>query len=146
MLLFCLLYRRLPRSGEAHGINHLTLLAQICAQNFGLEAGCLKAMNNSHVSTEQCLRPCAQLLNEYSPIAAGMLAVLVPAFEPMGWGTREAGTLLGFEYTWPAIAAIAVSAVLGLLVSLSTFLVRAGLAALHGLSCQAGTWPCRISF
>ncbi len=67
----------------------------------------------------------AQLLNEYSPIAAGMLAVLVPTFEPMGWRTREAGTLLGFEYTWPAVVAIAISAILGLLVSLSTFLVRA---------------------
>ncbi|KAK9844032.1 hypothetical protein WJX81_002459 [Elliptochloris bilobata] len=64
-----------------------------------------------------------QLLNEYSPIAAGMLAVLVPVFEPVGWGTREPGTLLGFSYTWPAVAAIAISAVLGLLVSLSTFLV-----------------------
>ena len=84
---------------------------------------------------------CAQLLNEYSPIAAGMLAVLVPAFEPMGWGTREAGTLLGFEYTWPAIAAIAVSAVLGLLVSLSTFLVRAGFAAQHVLWHQTCAWP-----
>jgi solute carrier family 35 protein E3 len=69
----------------------------------------------------------AQLLNEYSPIAAGMLAVLVPTFEPMGWRTREAGTLLGFEYTWPAIVAIAISAILGLLVSLSTFLVRAAM-------------------
>ena len=85
---------------------------------------------------------CAQLLNEYSPIAAGMLSVLVPAFEPMGWGTREPGTLLGFEYTWPAIAAIAVSAVLGLLVSLSTFLVRAGLFGTHGRVYQPLVWSC----
>lgn len=65
----------------------------------------------------------AQLLNEYSPIAAGMLSVLVPIFEPVGWGARAPGTLLGYAYTWPAIAAIAISAILGLLVSLSTFLV-----------------------
>ena len=65
----------------------------------------------------------AQLLNEYCPIAAGMLAILVPVFEPVGWAKATPGTLLGFQYTWPAVAAIAVSAVLGLLVSLSTFLV-----------------------
>jgi solute carrier family 35 protein E3 len=43
----------------------------------------------------------------------------------MGWNsqTRTKDTLLGYEYTWGAIVAIAVSAILGLLVSLSTFLV-----------------------
>jgi solute carrier family 35 protein E3 len=66
---------------------------------------------------------CAQLLNEYSPIAAGFLAVLIPIFEPVGWSKPVPGTLLGYEYTGAAVAAIAVSAALGLLVSLSTFLV-----------------------
>jgi solute carrier family 35 protein E3 len=65
----------------------------------------------------------AQLLNEYSPIAAALLAVLVPAFEPLGLSTRGPDTLLGYEYSAAAVAAIAISAALGLLVSLSTFLV-----------------------
>ena len=65
----------------------------------------------------------AQLLNEYSPIAAGFLGVLIPIFEPVGWAHAEPGTLLGYQYSAAAIVAIAVSAGLGLLVSLSTFLV-----------------------
>ena len=64
-----------------------------------------------------------QLLNEYSPIAAGFLGVLIPIFEPVGWAHAEHGTLLGYQYSSAAIVAIAVSAGLGLLVSLSTFLV-----------------------
>ena len=69
------------------------------------------------------LGPGAQLLNEYSPIAAGFLGVLIPIFEPVGWANAEPGTLLGYKYSTAAIIAIAVSALLGLLVSLSTFLV-----------------------
>ena len=41
----------------------------------------------------------------------------------MGWVDAEPGTLLGYKYSMAAIIAIAVSALLGLLVSLSTFLV-----------------------
>ncbi len=41
----------------------------------------------------------------------------------MGWAKAEPGTLLGYQYSTAAIIAIAVSALLGLLVSLSTFLV-----------------------
>ena len=41
----------------------------------------------------------------------------------MGWVDAEPGTLLGYKYSTAAIIAIAVSALLGLLVSLSTFLV-----------------------
>ena len=67
--------------------------------------------------------PGPQLLNEYSPIAAGFLGILIPIFEPVGWAHAEPGTLLGYQYSFAAVVAIAVSAGLGLLVSLSTFLV-----------------------
>ena len=40
----------------------------------------------------------------------------------MGWRSHAPGTLLGYHYTLGAVVAIAISAVLGLLVSLSTFL------------------------
>lgn len=63
------------------------------------------------------------MLNEYSPIAAGFLGILIPIFEPVGWVHAEPGTLLGYQPSFAAVVAIAVSAGLGLLVSLSTFLV-----------------------
>jgi solute carrier family 35 protein E3 len=55
--------------------------------------------------------------------AAVMLGMLVPMLEPLGLRQREPGTILGYHYTHAAVAAILGSAVLGLLVSLSTFLV-----------------------
>jgi solute carrier family 35 protein E3 len=64
-----------------------------------------------------------QLLDQYAPLAAGMLGALVLGVEPVGLASPGPDTLLGFDYTPAAVAAIAVSAVLGLLVSLSTFLV-----------------------
>ena len=65
-----------------------------------------------------------QLLHGYTPQAALLLGVLIPACEPIGLtGTRGPGTLLGYHYTPAAVAAILLSAALGLLVSLSTFLV-----------------------
>ncbi len=60
---------------------------------------------------------------------AGLVAHLLPTSSPcrcqVGWSTssRTEHTLLGYHYTWAAIFAIAISAALGLLVSLSTFLV-----------------------
>jgi len=63
------------------------------------------------------------LLEQYSPLAAVMLGVMVPIFEPLGLRDAGPGTLRGYEYTWASVVAIAVSAILGLLVSLSTFLV-----------------------
>lgn len=65
-----------------------------------------------------------QLLHQYVPLAAGLLGVLVPLFEPMGWVTQGPGTILGYRFTLGSVAAIAISAMLGLLVNLSTFLVR----------------------
>lgn len=64
-----------------------------------------------------------QLLHEYTPMAALMLGLLIPVLEPMGWNDGGPDTLLGYNYRLSAILAILLSAVLGLLVSLSTFLV-----------------------
>ena len=66
-----------------------------------------------------------QLLHQYTPIAALMLAILVPVMEPVGLFEvePERPTLLGYKYSAVSITAIAISSVLGLLVSLSTFLV-----------------------
>ena len=66
-----------------------------------------------------------QLMHQYVPLAVVMLAVLVPIFEPLGLGGSKdpEDTLLGFDYTPACVGAILLTAVLGLLVSLSTFLV-----------------------
>ena len=66
-----------------------------------------------------------QLLHQYTPLAACMLAVLVPVLEPVGLFDKspDAHTLRGYTYTRSSVTAIAISSVLGLLVSLSTFLV-----------------------
>ncbi|KAG2489067.1 hypothetical protein HYH03_012503 [Edaphochlamys debaryana] len=92
-----------------------------------------------------------QLLHAYTPQATLLLGILVPLCEPMGWHAsapapalappgadadalaalavaaavphRPPGSLLAYHYTPHAVAAILISAVLGLLVSLSTFLV-----------------------
>lgn len=67
-----------------------------------------------------------QLLHAYTPQAALFLGILVPLCEPLGHRSGQppsAGSLLAFHYTPAAVAAILFSAVLGLLVSLSTFLV-----------------------
>ncbi|CAD7703136.1 unnamed protein product [Ostreobium quekettii] len=64
-----------------------------------------------------------QLLNEFAPQAALLLGVLVPILEPVGWREAGEGTLLGYRYSAGAVCAIFISAALGLLVSLSTFLV-----------------------
>jgi solute carrier family 35 protein E3 len=64
-----------------------------------------------------------QLLHQYSPVASVMLGALVPMVEPVGFPGRAEGTLLAFNPQPMAIAAISISALLGFLVSLSTFLV-----------------------
>eukprot|EP00887_Chlorella_sp_A99_P008012 scaffold12.g8012.t1 len=64
-----------------------------------------------------------QLLHQYVPLAALLLAVLVPVFEPMGWRDPGPATILGYHFTPGAVVAIAISSLLGLLVNLSTFLV-----------------------
>ena len=68
-----------------------------------------------------------QLMENYCPYAAGLLFFLVPMFEPLGIETPlvkdQEVTLMNFPYTPTIVGAIALTAVLGLLVSLSTFLV-----------------------
>lgn len=68
-----------------------------------------------------------QLMDNYCPYAAGLLCVLVPIFEPLGFKgpltASQPDTLLTYNYTPLIVGAIALTAVLGLLVSLSTFLV-----------------------
>ena len=68
-----------------------------------------------------------QLMDNYCPCAAGLLTILVPIFEPIGLDSTftkaQPDSLLGFDYTPSIVMAIAATAVLGLLVSLSTFLV-----------------------
>lgn len=66
-----------------------------------------------------------QLMHQYAPLAAILLAFLVPVFEPIGLDQQQPGpdTLLGYPYTPAAVVLISSTALLGLLVSLSTFLV-----------------------
>ena len=66
-----------------------------------------------------------QLLHQYSPLAATVLVVMVPLMEPIGLVDHHPGpdTLLGYPYSMASLAAIAASSVLGLAVSLTTFLV-----------------------
>jgi len=64
-----------------------------------------------------------QLLNEYVPLASSLLGVIVVLFEPLGIFSGSDGTIIGYNYTFGAVFAILLSAVLGLLVNLSTFLV-----------------------
>ncbi|KDD75625.1 hypothetical protein H632_c585p1 [Helicosporidium sp. ATCC 50920] len=64
-----------------------------------------------------------QLLHQYVPLATLMLGGLTVVAEPVGWGNPVRGTLLGYTPTTAAVVAILVSAALGLLVNLSTFLV-----------------------
>jgi len=65
----------------------------------------------------------SQLLTAYAPHALWLLGIMVPIFEPIGWGTGAPGTLLGYHWTLEAVLAISLSAFLGFLISLSTFLV-----------------------
>lgn len=64
-----------------------------------------------------------QLLHQYVPLAAGLLGGLVIVAEPVGWRGAAPGTILGYHATLGGAFTIALSAVLGLAVNLSTFLV-----------------------
>jgi len=63
-----------------------------------------------------------QLLQQVSPVSVVLLTVLIPLLEPVGWGDPQPGTILGYAFTPKAVAWIVVSSVLGLVVTLSTFL------------------------
>lgn len=66
-----------------------------------------------------------QLLHQYTPLAAGMLAILVPILEPVGMfeASPDVRSIMTYKFTLSSVVAIAISSVLGLVVSLSTFLV-----------------------
>jgi solute carrier family 35 protein E3 len=63
-----------------------------------------------------------QLLHQVSPVAVVLLALLIPLLEPVGFTDPGPETVLGYTFTTKATLCIAVSCVLGLLVTLSTFL------------------------
>jgi solute carrier family 35 protein E3 len=64
-----------------------------------------------------------QLLQHVALASAAILGVLVPVLEPVGWSDpTNVHTLLGYEWSVPAVAAAASSCFLGLLVTLSMFL------------------------
>ena len=63
-----------------------------------------------------------QLLQQMSPVSVALLAVLIPLLEPVGWRDPKPGTILGYTLTPAAATWIVVSSVLGLVVTLSTFL------------------------
>ncbi|GIL88817.1 hypothetical protein Vretifemale_16752 [Volvox reticuliferus] len=65
----------------------------------------------------------SQLLLAYTPQAMAILAVLVPMLDDVGSPHRGGDTVLGFRYTPAVIFAIAISGTLGVMVSLTTFLV-----------------------
>ena len=73
-----------------------------------------------------------QLLQEYSPQAAGMLAMLVPLIEKIGYlpSQRTPDTLMGFAYTPEVAMALIFSASCALMVVLSGFLVIGSTSAL----------------
>jgi solute carrier family 35, member E3 len=70
----------------------------------------------------------SQLLQRYSPLASLMLGMLVCGLEPVGFRRAPASvvpyaaTIAGFNYTFFNTICILISSVLGLFVSLSTFL------------------------
>lgn len=63
-----------------------------------------------------------QLMHQYTPHAAAMMVLITAACEPLGFQSLAPDTLFGFSYTWGSVLTISVSALLALLVSLSTFL------------------------
>lgn len=65
----------------------------------------------------------AQLLREYTPYASLLMCLLVGVFEPLGIADRGPDTVLGYSWTALSAGLVFLSCLLGILVSLSTFLV-----------------------
>jgi solute carrier family 35 protein E3 len=63
-----------------------------------------------------------QLLQQVSPMSVALLAVLIPVMEPVGWGSPQPGTILGYVFSTRSVVWILISSALGLVVTLSTFL------------------------
>lgn len=141
LLLELLLFRKIPspRVVAAVGIvcagiafatlTDAKILANLSGVGIGVAATVTTALYQIWAGSKQKeLRSSSmQLLYAYTPQAALMLGILVPLCEPLGRRpgglAPSPGSLLAFHYTPAAIAAILFSALLGLLVSLSTFLV-----------------------
>lgn len=63
-----------------------------------------------------------QLLHQVAPTAVGLLAVLIPIIEPVGFSSPKPGTILGYNFSSSAVAWILFSSCLGLVVTLTTYL------------------------
>ena len=71
-----------------------------------------------------------QLMHQYTPHAVAMMVLLTAACEPLGIRSPEPETLLGYPYTWSSVLTIGITALLALLVSLSTFLTIGATSAI----------------
>eukprot|EP01024_Parvocaulis_polyphysoides_P001398 TRINITY_DN10374_c0_g6_i1.p1 TRINITY_DN10374_c0_g6~~TRINITY_DN10374_c0_g6_i1.p1 ORF type:complete len:230 (+),score=19.27 TRINITY_DN10374_c0_g6_i1:24-692(+) len=71
-----------------------------------------------------------QLLNEYAPMAVLLLVGCTLSFENVGWIKGGEDSLLGYKYNFLSVSVIVLSACMGLLVSLSTFLFIGATSAL----------------
>lgn len=98
----------------------------------GFAAVLATAMYNVWAGSKQKLLSAgsSQLVHQFSPSAALMLGVLVPLLEPTGIGSAQPGTIMAYDWSLPAVSVILLSAMLGLLVALSTFLVIGSTSAL----------------
>lgn len=100
-------------------------VSEIGATPFGMFIGFLSIISTGlyqiWAGVEQSKRSLGsmQLLNEFSPVALFLLTLLTPFLE------KVAGpdSLIDYSYTAPSIIAIVISSLLGIFVSLSTFLV-----------------------
>jgi solute carrier family 35 protein E3 len=63
-----------------------------------------------------------QLLHQVAPLSVALLAVMIPLLEPVGFTNPGPDTVLGYTLTPAAAFWIIVSSMLGLIVTLSTFL------------------------
>lgn len=71
-----------------------------------------------------------QLLHQAAPSAVVLLSVLIPIMEPVGFSNPVEGTLLGYQLSPASATAILISSVLGLIVTLSAFLIIGATSAL----------------
>lgn len=99
--------------------------ANIVGAATGLAATVVTAIYQTWAGTKQkeLKASSMQLLHQYTPQAALLLAILVPMFETVGLVKPTSDSILGYPYTAESVLAILASALLGVLVSLSTFLV-----------------------
>lgn len=113
------------------GVSAATVTDQVAVSNFaglgvGLASVVVTALYQIWAGSKQkeLQANSSQLLQAYTPQAIVLLVALVPLLDPLGTpGVPNRHTVLGFPYGLASVGAIVVSALLGVLVSLSTFLV-----------------------